>query len=916
MTLALALIALASRLAFFALAFASLGLSFARKGPSGVKAAFAASAFLMVSSAASTHDPWRLIPLGLTCGLLAVAHFASQRLIEGKDGAAQVMAYIVLLISVGMCLILDVQTGTGASSPSTALTLDQAMASYLPGMLKYTTFAALGLAAFVIAIYIAHHEVSLLSGHFVKWFALGIALLAIVLIIGSEAGGATSWLTLPAGISLQPSEFAKVALVIAAAGYLAANASRLAQFSLRGILPIALAFAVSLASVALQRDLGCALIIFITLTVMMVNSTKNGWVYLLALAIAGAGMVLIAYLGFDHVRTRFEIWQNPLADPYGTGYQYLTATQCLANGGIIGCGLGHGVHFNRMPVAESDYIYAVLCEELGLAGCLVVVGCYVGLAWESARCASQLPRASFERNLVAATGALITCEAALIIGGVVNLIPLTGITLPLVSRGGSSLVASLAALGLMLGASASAKADRPDQARIIAPHFMAGATSLALAACLVSTGASQLGEDGSLRLCGTTMHENLRGSIVTADGIELARDEYLPRPSDNDAEDKHSGEDLILKRVFPHDDLACHLIGMRSSGVEAKVDLKGENPLANLLAIPECGDDLKLTIDFDVQVAAEAELEGQTGAIVVIDPQTGRVIAMASAPTYDLAGDVDEASQSYFNRATLGSYSPGSTFKLVTLASALEHGTADADSSYEAPSSLDFEGKPVTNFRNQGFGTINLAQATNYSANTVFAQVGADLGSEALMSTAEDFGFNGALTFCTGSESSTIAGLNGVFELAWASCGEPQGEAELAASPLQMALCMCAIANEGTIMQPYVIEGRAGKLGLGYDTFEEHVFAEAISPQTAKTIEDILSQNDAASTWCPYEIWGKTGTAEIDGAEDNAWYVCTAKHAGNAVVVACIIEQGGTGAGSALPRAARVAGVALDEMAS
>lgn len=916
MTIALALIALACRLAFFALALASIGLSFARKSAPATKTAFAASAFLMASSAASAHDPWRLIPLSLTFCLIAIAHIMAQRLVEGKDGAASITAYVTLLASIGMCLILDVQVGTSALTPATTVTFDKAMASYLPGMLKYTAFVALGLTGFVGATYIAHHEVSLLSGHFVKWFALGIALLAIVLVIGSEAGGATSWLALPAGISLQPSEFAKVALIIAAAGYLAANASRLAQFSLRGILPIAIAFAVSLASVALQRDLGCALIIFITLTVMMVNSTKNGWVYLLALAVAGAAMVALAYFGFDHVRTRFEIWQDPLADPYGTGYQYLQASQCLANGGIIGCGLASGVHFNRMPVAESDYIYAVLCEELGLIGCLIVIACYVGLIWESARCASQLPRASFERNLVAAIGALIACEAALIIGGVVNLIPLTGITLPLVSRGGSSLVASLTALGLMLGASASAKANEPDQARIIAPHFVASAVSIGLAACLVCTGASQLAEDGGLRLCGTTMHENLRGSIVTADGVELARDEYLALASDKDAEGERTAGDLSLKRVFPHDDLACHLIGMLSSGVESQVDLRGESALANLLAIPERGDDLKLTIDFDVQAAAEAELLGQTGAIVVIDPETGRVIAMASAPTYDLAGDANDATQSYFNRATLGHYSPGSTFKLVTLASALEHDTANADSRYEAPASADFEGESVSNFRDQAFGTISLAEATNYSANTAFAQVGTELGSDALIDTAEGFGFNGALTFCTGSESSTIASLDGAFELAWASCGEPQGVAELAASPLQMALCMCAIANGGTIMQPYAIEGRVNALGLEYDRFEEHVFAEAISAQTADEIEGILSQNDAARAYCPYEIWGKTGTAEVDGAEDNAWYVCTAKHAGNTVVVACIIEQGGTGAGAALPRAARVASVALDEMAA
>ena len=924
MTIALAIAALATRIAFFALAGATIFQSFRGNARSGCAFALASSAALIASSALGSADATRLAPLGLAWAALAIMTIALAKYFPKGSKAIAPLPSVILLVIMGLCLVLDVKLQGNLSASLS--------------FVKYASYAAIGIALYAGASIAAQRNISLFSGHAGKWFAVGVALLALSLLVGSEANGAQSWVQLPGSLSIQPSEFAKVALVIAAAAYLAANASRLTQFCSRGIIPITLAFLLSLAVVVLQKDLGCALVLFVTLAAMAACSAKRGWVYVVLMLVGGAALALVAYSLFDHVRIRFDVWQSPLSDPYGTGYQYLMSMRCIANGGLIGCGLGKGINYENLPVAESDYIYAVLCEELGLAGCLIAIMCYVALVWNAARQASALPQASFERNVIAGIGCLIACEAFLIIGGVTNLIPLTGITLPLVSRGGSSLLASLIALGLMAGTSCSQKATQKpcesetpeneprgtvygkaadafsdrfargiENVAITTPRVASLALSLGLAACLCLTVQAQTAESGGLRLCGVTEHQNLRGSIVSSDGVVLAADQEVASEGEL--------QRTIVKRVFPQDDLACHVLGKRSSGIEGQADLKGTSFLANLLAIPEKGDDLRLTINAHAQASAEGQLAGVTGAIVAIEPSTGRVLAMASSPTFDLAGDSDDEGQSFFNRATLGSYSPGSTFKLVSLCAALESETATPSSTFDAPSSLQYgEGDAVTNYQENAYGTITLADATNYSANTVFAQVGEKLGAEALVSAAERFGFNEPLDFCIGAEASAISGLDTAFQVAWASCGEPQDGSTLSVSPLQMALCMCAIANEGTIMQPYLIEGRVNALGMLYDQTKQTVLHEAISPDTASRVREILLQNDAPAAWCPYEIWGKTGTAENDGAPDNAWYVCTAEHDGKEVVVACVIEQGGTGASAAMPRAATVAASSLDAL--
>lgn len=165
------------------------------------------------------------------------------------------------------------------------------------------------------------------------------------------------------------------------------------------------------------------------------------------------------------------------------------------------------------------------------------------------------------------------------------------------------------------------------------------------------------------------------------------------------------------------------------------------------------GNDVTLSIDSDVQKAAEAAISGRKGACVVVDSGTGAVRACASAPTYN-ANDIDdlltnksEESSAMFNRATQALYAPGSTFKILSLATALQENLTREDEVYRAPGTLDIGGGKVTNFGKTGYGSITLARATEVSSNTAYAQVGEKLGAEKLVAGAEKFLFNKKINF-------------------------------------------------------------------------------------------------------------------------------------------------------------------------
>lgn len=270
---------------------------------------------------------------------------------------------------------------------------------------------------------------------------LSIGILAVLLAIGEENGGAKNWITF-GGISFQPSEFVKVALVFIMANYLTA------ADTVWDWLPSAIFAIIVAALLVVERDLGAALLVCGTYLIVFYVATGKTGTTLLGLGAGAAGAVASYYL-FDHVRARVAIWLNPWATYYTSGYQVAQGLMAIASGGLMGLGLTKGMP-KSIPAYNTDYIFAVICEEFGIIFGIAVIALYLVLIIRGALIALNA-RNRYLMLVAFGCTVLITLQSFIIIGGVIKLIPLTGITLPFVSYGGSSMIATMMLLGILEG---------------------------------------------------------------------------------------------------------------------------------------------------------------------------------------------------------------------------------------------------------------------------------------------------------------------------------------------------------------------------------------------------------------------------------------------------------------------------------
>ena len=304
------------------------------------------------------------------------------------------------------------------------------------------------------------------------WAAVGVALLLATFVFGRDINGARLSVTI-GPFSGQPSELLKVILVVFLAGYLSENrpllveeSTRLGPFHLPPLpylAPMVAMWAIALGIVIVQRDLGAALLFFaVFLLLLYVSTARFSFVVLgLAAFVLGAGLL---YFVFEHVRTRIDIWVDPFADPTGAGYQVVQALHAFARGGLIGTGLGAGLPsvggLPPIPALHTDFPFAALGEELGLVGILAVLGLYLVLVERGLRIASAA-QDEFRAILAAGLSLVIGVQAFIIAAGNLKLIPLTGITLPFVSYGGSSLLANSVIVGLLIALSERTREPLP-----------------------------------------------------------------------------------------------------------------------------------------------------------------------------------------------------------------------------------------------------------------------------------------------------------------------------------------------------------------------------------------------------------------------------------------------------------------------
>ncbi|QSX08619.1 peptidoglycan glycosyltransferase [Alkalibacter rhizosphaerae] len=409
----------------------------------------------------------------------------------------------------------------------------------------------------------------------------------------------------------------------------------------------------------------------------------------------------------------------------------------------------------------------------------------------------------------------------------------------------------------------------------------------------------------------------IRGSILDRNGETLAYSE--------------STEDDTQVRFYPFEELYAHVIGYHTpiygnAQLEAAYqdELSGNKALNRIMDLPKqltgeklFGNQLQLTLDHDLQKKAWDLLQGQKGAVVALDPKTGAVLAMVSNPSYDpnqdkLSGAWEDLQNSrdsvLLPRATQGLYPPGSTFKCLTTAAAAASGNLDLV--WKDEGSILVDGMIIRNFNSQVFGRVDLDQAFTKSINTYFAALGLEMGEDAIQNTAAQFGFNQKIPFdLQVSPSRLDQGDMSQTELASTSIGQ----GTLLVTPLHMALMGAGIANEGSIMEPYLVERVTMDSGRVVEAHSRKIWMDGPTSDTAALVKELMVQVVESGTGTNARISGisvagKTGTAqnERDG-EDHAWFMGFAPAEDPRIVVAVLLEySGSTGGNSAAPIAGKL----------
>jgi len=517
------------------------------------------------------------------------------------------------------------------------------------------------------------------------WLTGSLLLTALTLFLGVNplGYGPRMWLGL-FGVYFQPSEPLKLLLIAYLAAYMADRQVLLgaagddgpnwAAHLLPLVAPTLVMVALAIALLGIQRDLGTASILLFLYAVIVYVSSQR----LRVLLFAGLGLLLAAGIGalaFDVVAVRMQAWLNPWQDPSGRSYQIVQSIIAVANGGVIGRGPGLGSP-ELVPVSHSDLIFAAVAEQTGLLGQIALLSLVALIVGRGLLIVLRSPD-NYRRYLAAGLTAYLAGQSLWIIGGALRLLPLTGITLPFVSYGGTSLLVSTLALLMLLiisGPSRSPFARFPS-----AKPYLNLAVFLGVWVALAALAAGWWALVRSPALL--TRTDNPRRSVSD---LYVRRGALLDRDLQPINASLGAPGEYTRQTLYP--DLS-NVVGYTSltygqSGLEASLDsiLRGleYNPLFEvwwnhlIYGQPPPGMDVRLTIDLNLQRQADALLAGKRGALVLMNARTGEILAMASHPTFDsnrLDEDwsalIQDPASPLLNRATLGRYPVGGMDGLI-----------------------------------------------------------------------------------------------------------------------------------------------------------------------------------------------------------------------------------------------------------
>lgn len=879
------------------------------------------------------------VPIGLIVAFVA-AHIAIRLLAPGADPA--ILPLVFILSGIGITFV-------------TRLAPEDAM-----GQVVWLFVSVAAMVATLILI----PNLDRLADYKFTLGLTGVALLLMPAIFGTEIYGSKLWIRI-GGFSFQPGEIAKILIVLFLAAYLSENRELLSASShkvgpftlprLRMLTPMLVMWGMCLVVVVFERDLGSAVLFFTLFVVMLYVATGRIGYVLVSLALLAIGGAL-SYKFFSHVRVRFQIWLDPFADPSGSGLQIVQSIYSLADGGLVGSGIGKGMP-TLIPVVKSDFIFSAVAEEMGLLGGAAVLLLFMLLA---VRGLTTAARAKSDMSAFTAVGltTALSFQAFLIVGGVTKLLPLTGVTLPFMSQGGSSLLSSFIVIGLLLRAGdegtgrmalPSGDGTSASPSPLLAPGSTGGAPVVQgkHARAHFGLGTSEGGVLGRVALGNrltllvtffTLLFAALIANLTYIQVIKASYYQQLPNNNHTIARSAYVQRGAILTsdgvtlaeslkqadgtyvRTYPQGSLAAHTVGYVSTqygatGVEASMNdsLTGhadysnwQKALYSLAGVNQPGNSVVLTINSQIQQAAEEALEGHVGSIVVLDPTTGAVLAKASSPTFSY-NDIStilstgDSSGELVDRSCASLYTPGSTFKVVTLAAAIDSGTATLDSSIDAPARISIGGADVTNVAGEDFGTTTLRNAFTHSSNTAFGQLAVNVGASTLVDYAKAFGYGTTLgqDFHVTASLMPDASEMTEWETAWAGAGQPVGQHSSPAGPqttvMQNAVVAAAIANNGVVMSPYLVDHVLSPEGVTITTTKPRSLGQAVTAETAQQVKEAMLDVVQNGTGVAAQVYGarvagKTGTAEVANGQINSTFIGFAPYDNPTLAISICVE--------------------------
>ncbi len=706
----------------------------------------------------------------------------------------------------------------------------------------------------------------------------GILLLGATLVFGVNPSGYGQELWLGAfGVYVQPSELLKLLLVIYLAAYLSdkrdlprmKTVGRPMWMAVLG--PMAAMVGLALLLLGWQQDLGAALLFYLTFVMMVYLAWGNGWYVLLSLVFF-LPIGLAGYLLSDRVALRVGIWLDPWAPAQADrAFQILQSLFAFGAGGLIGQGLGQGAP-GLIPAVHTDFVYAALAEEFGVVGTIAVLLLVAAVVYRGIRLAQQ-SESTFESLVAGGIAALVGVQTWVIAGGNAKLIPITGVTFPFLSYGGSSLLTMLTAVGLLLNLSAphalpisltlEPGLNRPlrDTAGRLGQGLLVLFGSLSLITGLWSlVRARELQEYPSNPRLVLSESRIRRGAILDRNGEGLA---------DIVLDDRgYVTRSYLLPEASPI--VGFSTLAYGTNGIEAACDarLRGDVGLSaweglrrSLLHIDPIGRDVRLTIDARLQAYAEDRLQGLTGAVVLVDARTGEILALGSSPAYNSATVAEEwpelsaaANSPFLNRATQGLAQPGTILQPFILASALQQDSA-LQPTEPITQAVTFNGLTVVCSgvpADESWGAA-LSAACPYP----FKQAARAMGSAAFTESLARWGLLDAPTLTLPTVASDLQ------ERPLEPAEEALGQGNLLVTPLQMVQAMAALGNDGVRPPLSVLETPLdGCTPTGSST---GVGVRVVDAEIAEQVRQMLVTYPGAV--------GHLGTSFAGPGRQQAWFV-------------------------------------------